>query len=115
MRASASHNRDEIFARRFFLVLSHFDLTLSQHRGILFFFLLFMGSGRMYIAGWKMSGVTRDPGSCTRFDYGRFFACFLSLLMRRKLMPTGTEAVEMSNFYCVLLRCSVAGMWEVLN
>lgn len=30
-------------------------------------------------------------------------------------MPTGTEAVEMSNFYCVLLRCSVAGMWEVLN
>lgn len=58
MRVSASHNRDEIFARRFFLVLSHFDLTLSQHRGILFFFLLFMGSGRMYIAGWKMSGVT---------------------------------------------------------
>ena len=43
MRASASHNRDEIFARRFFLVLSHFDLTLSQHRGILFFFFSFYG------------------------------------------------------------------------
>lgn len=114
MRVSVSHNRDEIFARRFFLVLSHFDLTLSQHRGILFFFFFLWGQVECISRRGKCQGL-RDPGSCTRFDYGRFFACFLSLLMRRKLMPTGTEAVEMSNFYCVLLRCSVAGMWEVLN
>lgn len=82
--------------------------------GFFFFFFFLWGQVECISRGGKCQGL-RDPGSCTRFDYGRFFACFLSLLMRRKLMPTGTEAVEMSNFYCVLLRCSVAGMWEVLN